>query len=353
MNAYLILENGKVFEGKSIGSTAQVIFEMVFNTSMTGYQEVLTDKSYVGQGVVMTYPLIGNCGVIGNCSKPDDSRVSAVIVREIAREGSNFRGDDNDTTKYLAEYNVTGICDVDTRALTKILRESGTINAMITTNPDFNIEEVLKEIKAFSIGNAVKKSSTEKAYTIGEGRNVVVIDMGSTEVPVKLITDNNFKVTVVPFDTSAEEIIKLAPMGIVVSNGPGDPKECTETIATLKEIIKTNIPVFGISLGHQLLALAVGAETAKLKYGHHGANHPVKEVDTGNVYITSQNHSYVVLADTIDKNIAQVKYINVNDKSVEGMEYIGKKIYSTQFLPETSTGPRNQNKMFEKFLAVL
>lgn len=352
MNAYLILENGKVFEGTSVGCTDQVIFEMVFNTSMTGYQEVMTDKSYIGQGVVMTYPLIGNCGVICD-SKPEDSRVSAVIVREIARAGSNFRGDDNDTSEFMAKYNVAGICGVDTRALTKILRESGTMNAMITTNPDFVIEEILPVIKAFKIENPVKDASTKEIYTSGDGRNVVVIDMGSPAVPVKLLNENNFKATVVPYNTSFNEIIKLAPMGIVVTNGPGNPKDCTETIETLKEIIKTDIPVLGVSLGHQLIALAAGADTAKLKYGHHGANHPVKEIESGEVYITSQNHIYTVVSDSVDESVAKISYINVNDKSVEGMKYVGKKIYTTQFLPETSVGPRNANKVFDKFVAAL
>lgn len=352
MNAYLILENGKVFKGKSIGATGEVICELVFNTAMTGQQDILSDSVYAGQGIVMTYPLIGNYGFEPVKNYVKENTLSAFIVRETARKNSNFDSK-SDASEFLSKCGVMAVCDVDTRAITKILRESGTMNAMVTTNPDFNVEEILPKIKAYKVGDAVSKASTGKTYSVGEGKKVVLIDMGSKGTIVDSLIKRGCEVTVVPYNTKAEDIIKLAPCGVVVSNGGGDPKNCKETIEALAELLKTDIPMFGISLGHQLIALAAGADTYKLKYGHHGSSQPVKDMKTGEVYVTSQGHGYAVSEESLDKNKALVTYKNLNDSTVEGVEYTGKKVFTVQFIPVSSPGPRDTDKLFDKFVDMI
>ena len=289
MKAFLILEDGTVFAGTSIGSTRDMISEIVFNTSMTGYLEVLTDPSYAGQAVVMTYPLIGNYGIT-----PDMESKKAwpdgYIVRELSRRASNFRCEGN-LEDFLKEQDVPGICGIDTRALTKILREKGTMNGMITTNENFDLDEVIVKLKAYTVGDVVSKvTCQEKSVLPGNGPKVALMDFGAKGNIVKSLNQRGCEVTIYPANTSAEEIIKTNPDGIMLSNGPGDPADCVEIIEEIRKLAETDIPIFAICLGHQLMALATGADTHKMKYGHRGGNHPVKDLKSGKVYISSQNH---------------------------------------------------------------
>ena len=353
MKAFLILEDGTVFNGTSIGSTREVISEIVFNTSMTGYLEVLTDPSYAGQAVTMTYPLIGNYGV---CYKDIESLKAwpdGYIVRELSRMPSNFRCEDP-IQKVLADNDIPGISGIDTRALTKILREKGTMNGMITTNENYNLDEVLPKIKAYSVKGVVDKvTCKEKKVLPGKGYKVALMDFGAKNNIAKSLNSRGCEVTIYPARTTAEEILSTNPDGIMLSNGPGDPKECEFEIAEIKKLYDSNVPIFAICLGHQLMALATGADTHKLKYGHRGANHPVKDLQTGKVYISSQNHGYVVDETTLNPAVAKPAFENVNDKTNEGLEYIGKNIFTVQFHPEACAGPQDTAYLFDRFIEMM
>ena len=290
MKAFLILEDGTVFTGTSIGSTREVISEIVFNTSMTGYLEVLSDPSYAGQAVVMTYPLIGNYGICYEDMESGRPWPDGYIVRELSRMPSNFRSEDT-IQNFLKKFNIPGIAGVDTRALTKILREKGTMNGMITTNENYSLDEIIPKLKAYTTGKVVEKVTCKEKYVIpGEGPKVALLDLGAKRNIARSLNERGCEVTVYPADTPAQEIIASKPDGIMLSNGPGDPKECTGVIREIKKLYDTEIPIFAICLGHQLMALATGADTHKMKYGHRGGNHPVKDLATGRVYISSQNH---------------------------------------------------------------
>ena len=353
MKAFLILEDGTMFEGTSIGSTREVISEIVFNTSMTGYLEVLTDPSYAGQAVVMTYPLIGNYGI---CSEDMESLKpwpDGYIVRELSRMPSNFRSDDT-IQNFLEKNDIPGIAGVDTRALTKILREKGTMNGMITTNENYNLDEAIARMKEYSPKGVVKRVTCDsKSRLEGDGFKVALLDFGSKRNIARSLNERGCDVTVYPAFTKAEEIIASNPDGIMLSNGPGDPKECTEIIEEIKKLYNSDIPIFAICLGHQLMALATGADTHKMKYGHRGGNHPVNDLATGKVYISSQNHGYVVDENTINPEIAEVGFINVNDKTVEGLRYKNKNIFTVQFHPEACPGPQDSGALFEEFLTMM
>ena len=352
MKAFLILEDGTVFTGTSIGSTRDMISEIVFNTSMTGYLEVLTDPSYAGQAVVMTYPLIGNYGIT-----PDMESLKAwpdgYIVRELSRMPSNFRCEGT-IQDFLKKYDIPGIAGVDTRALTKILREKGTMNGMITTNENYDLEEVISKLKNYKVEGVVSKVTCEEKYVLeGTGKKVALLDLGAKKNIAKSLNDRGCEVTVYPADTTAEEIIASNPDGIMLSNGPGDPAECTSIIKEIKKLYETDIPIFAICLGHQLMALATGGTTYKLKYGHRGGNHPVKDLQTGRVYISSQNHGYVVDEDKIDPNVAVPAFKNVNDGTNEGLAYEGKNIFTVQFHPEACPGPQDSGYLFDRFLEMM
>lgn len=373
MKAFLILEDGSIFEGKSFGSTRDMISEIVFNTSMTGYLEVLTDPSYAGQAVVMTYPLIGNYGICYEDMESLDTWVDGYIVREIAKGPSNFRNEEN-IEAFLLEKDIPGIEGIDTRALTKLLREKGTMNGMITTNEEFVLEDVIKALKSHSTTKVVEKVSCKEKqvyfakdfepndalkaraglkvnpYHTYNGK-VALLDLGSKDSIVKCLLKRGCDVTVYPALTSAEEILKDNPDGIMLSNGPGDPKECVAIIEEIKKLYNSDVPIFAICLGHQLMALANGGDTKKLKYGHRGANHPVKDLKTGRVYISSQNHGYVV--DTLSEEIAEVSFINANDKTVEGYHYLGKNIFTVQFHPEACAGPQDTEFLFDEFINMM
>lgn len=353
MKAFLILEDGTVFCGQSIGSTREVISEIVFNTSMTGYLEVLTDPSYAGQAVVMTYPLIGNYGICYEDMESEKPWPDGYIVRELSRIPSNFRSQGT-IQEFLAKHDIPGIAGVDTRALTKILREKGTMNGMITTNENYNLDEVLPKLKAYTTGKVVEKVTCKEKYVLeGNGPKVALMDFGAKRNIARNLNKRGCQVTVYPALTSAEEILADHPDGIMLSNGPGDPKECTSIIKEIKKLYDSEVPIFAICLGHQLMALANGADTYKMKYGHRGGNHPVKDLKTGRVYISSQNHGYVVNTDTLDPSIAVPAFTNVNDGTNEGLAYTGKNIFTVQFHPEACPGPQDSGYLFDRFMNMM
>ena len=353
MKAFLILEDGHVFTGRSIGSTREAVSEIVFNTSMTGYLEVLTDPSYAGQAVVMTYPLIGNYGICYEDMESERPWVDGFIVRELSRMPSNFRSEDT-IQNFLEKNDIPGICGIDTRALTKILRESGTMNGMITTDENYNMDEVMKKLKAYSTGDEVSKVSChEKKVLPGDGYKVALLDLGAKKNIARSLNERGCEVTIYPSTTTAEEIIASRPDGIMLSNGPGDPKACVQVIKEIRKLYETEIPIFAICLGHQLMALATGADTFKLKYGHRGGNHPVKDMETGRVYISSQNHGYAVDPESLDPQVAVPAFTNVNDGTNEGLKYVGKNIFTVQYHPEACPGPQDSSYLFDRFLKMM
>ena len=363
MEAYLILEDGTTFTGRSIGSTKDVISEIVFNTSMTGYLEVLTDPSYAGQAVVMTYPLIGNYGICREDMEAKASNTDGFIVRELSRLGSNFRNEQS-IQDFLVEQDIPGIEGIDTRALTKILREKGTMNGMITTKMPENMEEALAKIKDYSVRGVVDKVTTKEIVSYRPGdlntdsnvsvsKKVAILDVGTKFNIARCLLKRGCEVTIFPARTNPEDILAINPDGIMLTNGPGDPKECTEVIQNLKSLYQSDVPIFAICLGHQLMALATGCDTEKMKYGHRGANHPVKDLETGRVYISSQNHGYMVKEDSVPSDIAEVAFINVNDKTVEGLKYKNKNIFTVQFHPEACAGPKDSEVLFDRFIKMM
>lgn len=353
MKAFLILEDGTVYTGTSIGSAREVISEIVFNTSMAGYLEVLTDPSYAGQAVVMTYPLIGNYGICYEDMESAKPWPDGYIVRELSRRPSNFRSEDS-IQHFLEKHDIPGISGIDTRALTKRLREKGTMNGMITTDEKYSLDTVLPEIREYVPSGAVKKVTLkEKKIWPGSGPRVALLDFGAKDNIAQSLNDRGCEVTVYPAGTAAEEILAGRPDGIMLSNGPGDPKECTGIIVEIKKLYDSNTPIFAICLGHQLMALATGADTYKMKYGHRGGNHPVKDLETGRVYISSQNHGYVVDMDTLDRNVARASFVNVNDGTNEGLSYIRKPVFTVQFHPEACPGPQDTGFLFDRFLKMM
>lgn len=353
MKAYLILEDGSVYEGENVGALREAVSEIVFNTSMTGYLEVMTDPSYAGQAVVMTYPLIGNYGICHEDMESDRPWIDGLIVRELSEVASNFRNEDS-IQNFLIKNNIPCICGIDTRDLTKRLREHGTMNGFITVDSSFVVEKILQRIKEYSVKGVVKRTSTKEAYSLpGKGKRVVLIDFGAKKNIARQLQKRGCEVIVVPCDTKAKEILKLKPDGIMLSNGPGDPKENVDIIKEIKKLYDTDITIFAICLGHQLMALATGANTYKLRYGHRGGNHPVKDLETGRTYISSQNHGYAVDESTLDKNICVPAFVNVNDGTNEGLRYINKKIFTVQYHPEACPGPRDSSYLFDKFIKMM
>ena len=363
MKAYLILEDGTVLTGKSIGSTGEMISEIVFNTSMTGYLEVLTDPSYAGQAVVMTYPLIGNYGICRKDMEAKGSHTDGFIVRELSRLGSNFRNEQS-IQDFLTEQGIPGIEGIDTRALTKILREKGTMNGMITTREPVDLETVLIKIKDYSVRGVVSKVTTKEMISYKPGdlntdssipvtKKVAILDVGTKFNIARCLLRRGCEVVIYPAQTKAEELLAAEPDGIMLTNGPGDPKECTEVIAELKKLYRSNVPIFAICLGHQLMALACGCDTEKMKYGHRGANHPVKDLETGRVYISSQNLGYVVKEASIPEDVAEAAFVNVNDGTIEGLKYKNKNIFTVQFHPEACSGPKDSEVLFDRFIKMM
>ena len=440
MKAFLILEDGTVYQGTHIGADRDAVSEIVFNTSMAGYPEVLTDPSYAGQAVCMTYPLIGNYGICRDDMESVRPWLDGLIVRELSRVASNFRSDCT-IQDFLKEYDIPGIAGIDTRALTIRLREHGTMNGLITTDENYKIDEVISKLKAYTTGKVVEKVTCREKYVVkgsetladngpvsgsaifdpeayadgrremrpslvrelngivggtscsagscdnagssttgsdkagscttgsstagssmagsstagngmSDGRHlqVALMDFGLKKNIIRQLAMRGCDVTVYPAATTASEIIASSPDGIMLSNGPGDPKECVSEIKEIKKLYDTDIPIFAICLGHQLMALATGADTHKLKYGHRGGNHPVKDLETGRVYISSQNHGYVVDTDNLDPKIAVPAFVNVNDGTNEGLTYTGKNIFTVQFHPEACPGPQDSGYLFDRFI---
>lgn len=383
MKAYLILEDGHIFAGTAIGASKEVISEIVFNTSMTGYLEILTDPSYAGQAVVMTYPLIGNYGICAADMESQRPWPDAFIVRELSRRPSNFRSE-KDIDTFLKENEVPGIAGIDTRELTMLLREHGTMNGMITTKEYQDLSLPIARIKEYRVAGVVERASCKEKYIMSADKfvptnyeearltymvdqkmrqaienaknakyRVAMMDFGTKKNMQHCLQKHGCEVTVYPAHTKAEEILAEKYDGIMLSNGPGDPAECTEIIGEIKKLCASDIPIFAICLGHQLMALANGFRTKKMKYGHRGANHPVKEVATGRVYLSSQNHGYVVDGDSVDPEVAEIRFFNANDGSVEGLTYKGKKIFTVQFHPEACAGPTDTEFLFDEFVKLM
>ena len=351
MKGKLILEDGTIFEGKAFGYLGDSIGEVVFNTSMTGYQEVLTDPSYYGQIVTMTYPLVGNYGINLEDMESNKSHVKGFIVREKSNDPNNFRCE-MDLDIYLKQNKVIGLEGIDTRALTKILRNNGTMKGIITLE-NASLEDVKSKLEAFTNTEAVRTVTRKEIEHIkGEGAKVAVMDFGVKQNILRSFAKRDCDITVFPATTKPEEILGINPDLIFLSNGPGDPEDLEDVIENIRELIGKK-PIVGICLGHQLMGLATGAKTCRLKYGHRGPNHPVKDVMTGRVSITSQNHGYVIEEDSINKDIAEISHINLNDGTIEGLRYKGKNILTVQYHPEACPGPKDNDYIFDKFLELV
>lgn len=354
--AYLMLADGQVFEGRSFGAKGTVIGEVVFTTGLTGYQETLTDPSYYGQIVTQTFPLIGNYGVNSADNESAKSYVSGYIVREWCNMPSNFRCEGN-INDFLINHNIIGICNIDTRRLTRTIRETGVMNGIITTeNVHENKDVFLEKIRTFSIKDAVKNVTIPEIRTYESEHKkyrVVLFDFGYKRNIRQELINRGCEVIVVPANTTAEQVRGLNPDGIMFSNGPGDPSENVEIIANIREIQTLGIPIFGICLGHQLMALANGGRTEKLKYGHRGANQPVIDLESGLTYVTSQNHGYAVIGDSIDSSVGHVSHINANDKTCEGIRYTAVNARTVQFHPEAHGGPLDTAYLFDEFIETM
>lgn len=345
MKAYIVLEDGHIFCGKRFGADGDAIGELVFTTGMGGYIETLTDPAYYGQIVMQTFPLIGNYGIIESDKESKKPFLTAYIIRDLCDVPSNFRCE-KELDTYLRENGIVGVCDVDTREITRIIRENGVMNAkIVSVLPSEKPEELL----SYRVCDAVKNVSCGNKYTvdaIGEKRfSVGVLDLGVKKSTVNELTKRGLEVTVLPYNTSADEMLKFD--GIVLAGGPGNPEENIEIVGNIKNIMGKK-PIFGISLGHQLLALAAGGETEKMKHGHRGANHPVRDMENNRVFISRQNHGFAVKAASLPE-IAKVNYVSANDGSCEGIEYTGKLAFSVQFSPET----KGADNLFDKFVKML
>lgn len=341
---YLTLENGRQFTGYAFGAQKEVVGELVFTTGMTGYIETLTDPSYYGQIVTQTFPLIGNYGMIEADTESKKPWVTAYIVREKCEEPSNFRcgGTIDD---YLKKQGIPGIYGIDTRELTKIVREAGVMNAAITKKPLKDLDEV----RAYTIKDAVKSVTCGEIEYLGDpnGIKVAVWDFGAKRNIMRELAKRGCYCMKVPSYYTAEQILALEPQGLMLTNGPGDPSENTEVIANIKKLAG-KLPIFGICLGHQLFALAMGGRTKKMKYGHRGSNQPVKNLDTGRVYISSQNHGYEVISSSVEGG--KLSFVNANDGTCEGFEYPELNAYTVQFHPEACGGPMDASFLFDKFI---
>ena len=347
--AYLILENGTTFEGTRIGAKAASVGELVFTTGMVGYTETLTDPSYAGQIVLQTFPLIGNYGLSAEDFE-GKTAVRGYVVRECCAEPSNFRAQMS-LNDFLCANGIPGIAGVDTREITRIIRENGAMNAAISPTPDVD----LNAVKAYRVAGAVPAVTCKKveiSAPVGEKRyTVVLVDYGAKGNIIRNLTKRGCEVIRVPQDTAAEAVLAYAPDGVMLSNGPGDPAENTAAVAELKKLIG-RVPVFGICLGHQLAALAMGGRTVKLRFGHRGGNQPVREVGGNRTYITSQNHGYAVVSASL-AGIGRELYVNANDGSCEGMEYPGKQCFTVQFHPEACGGPHDTEFLFDRFISMM
>ncbi|XBC41902.1 MAG: glutamine-hydrolyzing carbamoyl-phosphate synthase small subunit [Buchnera aphidicola (Kaburagia rhusicola rhusicola)] len=370
--AVLVLSDGTTFYGKSIGIPGEALGEVVFNTSMTGYQEILTDPSYFNQIITFTYPHIGNVGINKNDCESDTIHANGLIIRDLSIRFSNYRSEIS-LSQYLIKNKIIAISDVDTRKLTRILRISGSQYGCIITKKTFDFSETLNKIcnlKNLKNQDLAKIVSTKSSYTWNEGQvsikyhskksslkkkpifHIIVYDFGVKRNILRMLVSRKCHLTVVPANTSAQEVFKLSPDGIFLSNGPGDPRPCHYAINSIKKFLKINIPIFGICLGHQLLALANGAQIIKMKFGHHGGNHPVKELHSNIVMITSQNHNFTVNPNNLPNNI-QITHTSLFDGSIQGLRVINKNAFSFQGHPEASPGPHDAITLFDQFITLI
>ena len=350
MKSILLLEDGTVFEGTSRGASCEVFGEVVFNTSMIGYQETLTDSTYKGQIVAMTFPMIGNYGINSEDKESDACQVKGFVVREICDFPNNFRCEKT-IDEYLCENNVCAIEGIDTRALTRILRDKGTMNGAILP-ADADISKKLEEIKAYQIEKPVYEVTSKEKKTLASKNpvcNVAVWDFGCKNSLLANLVNSGCNVTVFSATTPAEEILNGGFDGVMLSNGPGNPKAYEEITAEVKKVVTSGIPVLGVGLGHQLAALSMGADTEKLQYGHRGASQPVKEIKKDRTYITVQNHGYAVKADSVSPDVGVVSHININDNTVEGIEYKNYPVTTVQFYPDTEV----EDNLFDRFVKVM
>ena len=361
MNAYLLLANGMVFAGQSVGAEGVTVGEVVFATGMVGFEETLTDPSYYGQIITQTYPLIGNYGMNKDDMESDKIWAKGYIVREACKTPSNWRCEET-LDSFLKKNNTIGIEGIDTRHLTRIIRESGVMNGAILTTFDpadpankEKTDALLAEIRAYAVTDAVKNvtcAEPEVFNPAGE-THIVLMHYGCKRNIVRCLVKRGCKVTVMPAFATAEEVAAQNPDGIMLSNGPGDPAEPVEVIENLKHIFALNIPTFGICLGHQLSALAAGAKTMKLKYGHRGANQPARDTVTDRIFITSQNHGYAVDSASVDAEVATIRFVNSNDGTCEGIDYVNEPTFSVQFHPEACGGPKDTAYLFDRFFEMM
>lgn len=352
MERLLILEDGSVYRGQGFGSDELKTGELVFNTSMTGYQEILTDNSYCGQIVMMTYPLIGNYGINRDDYESIEPAVFGFVTRDLCQSPNNWRSQET-LDDFLKAHNIPGIYDVDTRAITRKLRNKGTMRAMMA-NPDTDIEAAVKQLQETDyLHDQVARVSSSKIFPIpNRGHKVVLMDFGAKLGIVRELSRRGCDLIVVPWDTDAQTILSYHPDGVMLSNGPGDPEDVPQAIETIRQLMGKTV-IFGICLGHQLISLACGAKTYKLKFGHRGANHPVVDLETGKVDITSQNHGFAVDIDSLADTELELTHKALNDGSCEGVRHKELPVFSVQFHPEASAGPEDTAYLFDKFVAMI
>ncbi len=357
MKALLALEDGRIFEGISFGAAGECAGEVVFNTGMTGYQEVLSDPSYKGQIVAMTYPLIGNYGVNEADAESRDLWLEGFVVKELSKISSNWRSE-KDLETYLREHEVIGIHGVDTRALTKHIREVGALKAVISTtdlDPESLVEKA-QQSSGLAGSDLVQHVTCPEPFTFADqgGQTIVVLDFGVKYSTLRQLQAAGCRVIVVPAHTAVDQILAYEPAGVLLSNGPGDPAAVTYGIDTAREILTLGtIPLFGICLGQQVLCLALGGKTFKMKFGHHGSNHPVKDLTTGRIDITVQNHGFCVDINSLDTGVIQITHINLNDHSLEGIRHRTLPLFSVQFHPEAGPGPHDARYLFNRFVQAI
>ncbi len=371
-SAILVLEDGTVFKGTAIGADGAAVGEVVFNTSMTGYQEILTDPSYAEQIITLTYPHIGNTGTNSEDEESSTIWAKGLVIRDLPLLASNFRNEQN-LDDYLKANNILGIADIDTRKLTRILREKGAQNGCIMTVESFDEStqnNALEQAKAFPglkgmdlakvVSTKEQYQWTEGSWELGKGHitpensqfHVVAYDFGAKRNILRMLVDRGCKVTVVPAQTSASDVLAMNPDGIFLSNGPGDPEPCDYAISAIKAFLETDTPIFGICLGHQLLGLASGAKTVKMKFGHHGGNHPVKDFDRNVVMITAQNHGFAIDENNMPENL-KVTHVSLFDNSIQGVHRTDKPAFSFQGHPEASPGPADAAPLFDHFIDLM
>ncbi len=355
MKAKIAFEDGRIFSATAFGSPGERYGEVVFNTSLTGYQEIITDPSYKGQIVTMTYPLIGNYGINSEDVESRKPFIEGFIVKECSRIASNWRSE-KDLDTYFKENNILGVEGVDTRAITKHIRLVGAMKAVISTE-DLDDKSLVKKAKSSQglVGiDLAKEITCDKVYKWNESgkHHVVAIDCGIKYNILRIMQALGCKVTVVPYTTSAKDIMALKPDGLFISNGPGDPAAVANVPGVIRELLG-KLPMFGICLGQQMIGLALGGKTFKLKFGHHGGNHPVKDLRTGKISITAQNHGFCVDMDTLDKDDLEITHINLNDNTLEGIRHKKLPLFSVQFHPEAGPGPHDPQYLFDEFIELM